>query len=384
MATMLADDTMAIVLSLLLLTLASINMLNVVFKEDLSDSFPVGTFFTSLTLKALVLVGLFLQFLPEASLFALIVMGFLLDLYIISKLQGEHVGKFFVFLIFSLVAFHVSDFFDFRADEVFLGVNLGINLSSFALILILFYQLRLLDASWQLDFSERKLIKAVTVLTFGLAILFTGFLVIDGVSTNPVDFEYFKYFLVVCLAAAFFQSVVFIRLLWISKLKSIEKSRQLNHEYNIWNAYGFVRNVGSVRRICARLDQGVTLAVFKFEDYELIQKGMSAEEFLKFKRSAIAFLKFSLRKHDQLAILDQNIFAVLLPFTDRVKGEMACIRLREQTRKEMRTQGFILPRELGMRFGLTQVGRKEPDVLDALIRAAQALAKAKPFGVSQY
>ena len=382
-AAMLVDNTVAIVLSSLLLVLAAANILNVLFKEDLPESFPIGTFFSSLILKVFALIGIFFLPAPAFSFFALIVMSSLLDVYITSRFQGEYLSKYFVFLILALVALHPVEDLDLLSSEFSVERDLSTNLLCLAVIFISFYQVRLLNASWRLSFSERILLKATIIFSAILSASFIGILAIDDIFTDLTGFEYSRYFVVGLLAAAFCQSVVFMRVLWILKQKSMERSKQIDHEYNIWNAYGFVKNVENVRKICSRLDQGVTLAVFKVEDYEHIQQSMSVEEFLRFKKSIIDLLKFSLRKHDQLAALDQNIFAVLLPFTDLVKGEMACIRLREQARKEIRAQGFVLPGELGMRFGLTYVGRKEPNVLDALMRAAQALAKAKPFGINQ-
>lgn len=163
-----------------------------------------------------------------------------------------------------------------------------------------------------------------------------------------------------------------------------EIKSQIVQELGVWNILGFIKNTESIRRICARLDQDVTLALFQIDSYHELKDSMNPAQFETFMKTFTDWVKFSLRKHDQLALIDDNIYAVLLPFTNLEKGETACMRLSRQTKKEIISKNFLLSDEFSMSFGLTLVNRKEKTVIPAMKRAAVALSRADVASVAKY
>lgn len=163
-----------------------------------------------------------------------------------------------------------------------------------------------------------------------------------------------------------------------------EFQSQIVPSLGVWNVSGFINNSESIRHICARLDQGVTLALFRIDRYSEFKQKMTSSDFEAFLKIFTDWLRFSLRKHDQLALIDHNIYAVLLPFTDLEKGEIAILRLSKHIKQEIILQNLLLPDEFSMSFGLTVVSRDEKNVIPAMKRAAVALSRADAASVVKY
>ena len=382
---MLTNGTSMIALSSPVFILAAFALLREAFKREATESYPTFLFAISFLIKLMPLLYFGISGLEVSVvyLFIPILMGFLIDISIIGRLQQEPFSK--IFLFYNAFLFMIPVLDHYRLFD-FIGL-IGFDVLSLVLAIsfigIFFYQLGLIDISWSIPFGARRILNGVSLALLTLSFLFFLSVVINGSLIDLSDYAVLSFIFFIMLIGAFSQSAVFLKIIWGQIAEEKEKLKQMDPEFRIWNARGFINNVEAIRQICARLDQGVTLALFKIEDYPAIRQSLTPSEFIRFRLSVVEWLKFSLRKHDQLAILDENIFAVLLPFTDLDKGELACVRLKDQTRKDIQSKNFILPNDFGMRFGLTQVERKEPNVLAALTRAAEALSQAPASGISR-
>ena len=151
--------------------------------------------------------------------------------------------------------------------------------------------------------------------------------------------------------------------------------------FDILNIKGFAVEAGDIRQICARLDQGVSIAAFEIKcERKSELEGGEYESFPPFMYETIQRIKFSLRKHDLFCYVDSNIFAILLPFTDIEKGKLACLRLREAVQEDLLTKGAAHGHVCGIVFGVSGVARAEINILPALQRAVEAMTMAMRSG----
>lgn len=156
-----------------------------------------------------------------------------------------------------------------------------------------------------------------------------------------------------------------------------ERLRRLDLHTGALNPYGFSIDTEKIRAICSRLDQATTLVVLKVDGYDKIADILDRTTREKLFRDLVAALQYCLRKHDKVARLQQNCFAVLLPFTDIARARLACNRLRNQIDRDVTVlhegQGYAI----SVSFGITDVPDQEIDLEDAIDRAQVALRRAE-------
>lgn len=382
---MINDAGGVLFISILFVALSIVPVFLILRKSSRQHVGPASFFSLSLLLKAYFIFYLSMVSSGPSAPTALLILSiaFLIDYYIIGKILDDYFDEKHVFILFAPVVLGIAVETGLAnklgSEQIaFLTTNL---LILFGLLLIALFQLRVLNISWRLTGLSRGLFKAATYFTLAVSALL---LMKEATTLDPyyflggLDPYFFLY------ASALLQ-VVPLGLYFSAKAyKRYQKMIQTNNELGIWNMTGFIQNAEDIRTICARLDQNVTLAMFKIENNSTIKAKMNENEFKNFRKGVVNSFRFSLRKHDEMGLIDENIFAVLLPFTDLQKGEIACKRLGESAKRAYLAKGQALDIDFGLTFGVTLVRKKEPNVLEALKRAATALSQAEPFSVVPY
>lgn len=345
-------------------------------------------FILSLLLKGLIYVNLYLALWSPADTITIlsVFLCLYIDQYIIEKcIDDDYRGKNFFF--FS-VPFALALFSQTRIGQVHLSelpffslyfILIGLGFSFFFL-----YQRRLLQQFFDCSIFSRSALSFATYysLVISFTLLLSSFTIFPGAFTYFIPSQSSLLFLLYLMPTV--QAVALgVHILYLFQ-QDYEHERQVVPELDIWNIAGFINSTESIRHICARLDQDVTLALFRIDNYSEFKEAMPPSDFETFIKTFASWLKFSLRKHDQLALIDNNIFGVLLPFTDLDKGETACRRLSAHTKKEIISQNLLLPVDFSMSFGLTLVHKREENVVPAMKRAAVALSRARPGSVEKY
>ena len=159
-----------------------------------------------------------------------------------------------------------------------------------------------------------------------------------------------------------------------------ERLRRLDLQTGALNPYGFSLDAENIRAICSRLDQATTLVVLKVDGYDKIADLLDRATRKKLFGDLVAALQYCLRKHDKVARLQQNCFAVLLPFTDISRARLACNRLRNQIDRDVTVLHEGQHYAISVSFGITDVPDQEIDLEDAIDRAQMALGHAEKRG----
>lgn len=345
-------------------------------------------YISGLVLKGFILVNIYLSawmLSSSITIFAMFI-SFYIDQYIMEKNLDDDFRKnhLFIFSIPFFAAFLSQSGFFYTYYSPAESFSLYYMLVGFGFFVLFVYQRNLV----KLFINKNKLSRFLLHFsTYFAAIISTGIVFASFYSLPP----YFENFIprpVELLALLYLVSLAqaFAMLLYIYQrfYAAHKKKMEIDKDFNIWNTAGFINNTSNIRHICARLDQNVTLALLKIDRYQTFQTNMPAEEFKGLIKTFVQGFRYSLRKHDQFAVLDNNIFAVLLPFTDLNKGGMACSRLGQTAKAEILSKKLALPEDFTVSFGLTLVHKNEGNVVPAMKRAAAALSRAKPGSVEKY
>lgn len=180
------------------------------------------------------------------------------------------------------------------------------------------------------------------------------------------------------------QTILFALIFCYSSREEKLRRSQLVPKLEIWTRDGFIKNSKNTREICARLNQPVSLVVFEIERYFELKEGRPHCEVENILLELTRSIRVCLRKHDQVGLIQENRFVLLLPFTDTSKGEIACARLRKQIQTDSPRYCEKRPIRLSLKFGLTLVDKKEINVEAAILRAERALSNSEADGGSTF
>lgn len=345
-------------------------------------------YISGVVLKVFILVNIYLSawmLTSNVTIFAMFI-AFYIDQYIMEKNLDDDFRKnhLFLFSIPFLGAFlsqteiaytYYSDPANFSLYYILVGLGF------FAMF---WYQTNLVKIFVNKNKSSRFLLQFSTYFAIILStgIVFNSFYFISTYIDRFIPSQ--TGLLALLYSASLVQALAMLLYICQRFYVAHKHKMEIVSGLNIWNAAGFINNTNGIRHICARLDQKTTLALFKIDSYNKFKSNMAAYDFKDLVKTFVSGFRFSLRKHDEFAMLDENIFAVLLPFTDLEKGGMACSRLGQNAKKEILSKNFALPDDFTVSFGLTLVHKKESNVLPAMKRAAVALSRAKPGSVEKH
>lgn len=213
----------------------------------------------------------------------------------------------------------------------------------------------------------------ITYIIFSISLLVYVFFV--GLKQEPISYPYGSFIFLVAVLAV--QSMVAFRHIEVlNEIATHDRARR-SDRYGILNVKGFVEAAGDIRNICARLDQGVSIATFEIKCVR--KDGLESEgdeKALEIIQDSILRIKSSLRKHDLFCHVDMNIFAILLPFTDLEKGRLACVRLHAIVYEDLLSRGAENNYLCNVTFGVSDIPKEDVNVLPGLLRASKALKDA--------
>ncbi|PWL24430.1 MAG: hypothetical protein DCO95_18865 [Roseivirga sp. XM-24bin3] len=275
-------------------------------------------------------------------------------------------------LIFTSVLFFIVTFiFEYYGAYFLTFENIDVVLASVACSLLFVAMSYGKYPGLGSDRQERNV--RITYIIFSISLLIYVFFV--GLKQEPVAYLYGSFIFLVAVLAV--QSMVAFRHIEVlNEIETHDRARR-SDRYGILNVKGFVEAAGDIRNICARLDQGVSIATFEIKCVR--KDGLESEgdeKALEIIQDSILRIKSSLRKHDLFCHVDMNIFAVLLPFTDLEKGRLACVRLHSIVYEDLLSRGAENNYLCNVTFGVSDIPKEDVNVLPGLLRASKALKDA--------
>lgn len=345
-------------------------------------------FIASVILKGFIFISLYFSLsnlTDKLTVFSLF-LALYIDQYIMEKRLNDDFRKnhFFMFSIPFFLAFLSQTELAYSYYSIPDAFSLYYILIGFGFLVMFYYQTRLI----KLFLNDSKLSRGFLIFATYLALVVSVAIILDAIyyisqyfgNSFPSQSE----LLLLIYSASLLQIVGIV--FYINHHMRARRTLRLQivSKYDIWNAAGFINNTESIRHICARLDQNVTLVVFKIDNYKTLENNLSGVDFTKLMKVFVDSFRLGLRKHDQFAMLDENIFAVLLAFTDLEKGGAACARLGQNVKKDILSENLELPADFTVSFGLTLVPKKEVNIIPAMKRAALALSFARTGSIENY